>query len=93
MAEELGIRVYNIDEVKRVGMQTVIEDAVARACRGVDALYVSVDIDVMEPGLCPAQKAPEFWGLTVDEMMIAMRRVCAQPWPGLTSASIPPITT
>jgi len=83
VAEELGIRVYNIDEVKCVGMQAVIEDAVARACRGVDALYVSVDIDVMEPGLCPAQKAPEFWGLTVDEMMIAMRHVCAQPLAGL----------
>lgn len=83
VAEELGIRVYTVDEVKRAGMRSVMEDALARACRGVEALYVSVDIDVMEPGLCPAQKAPEFWGLTVDEMMIAMRHVCAQPLAGL----------
>jgi agmatinase len=83
VAEELGIRVFNVDEVKRVGMQAVIEEAVARACQDTDALYVSVDIDVMEPGLVPAQKAPEFWGLTVDEMMVAMRHVCAQRLAGI----------
>ncbi len=78
VAEELGIRVFTIDEVKRVGMQTVIEEAIALATEGTDAIYVSFDIDVMEPALVPAQKAPEFWGLTVDEMMTAMRHVRGQ---------------
>ena len=47
-------------------MQAVIEDAVARACWGVDALYVSVDIDVWSPA-CVRTEGAEFWGLTVDE--------------------------
>lgn len=83
VARELGIRAYNVDEVKSRGIGVVIDEAIERASEGTDALYVSVDIDVMEPGLVPAQKAPEFWGLTVDEMMIAMRAICAQPLAGI----------
>jgi agmatinase len=77
-AEELGIRVFTIDEVKRIGMDAVMEEALARAGDGTDAIYVSVDVDVMEPGLVPSQKAPEFWGLTIDEIMTAMRYVRTQ---------------
>ncbi len=34
---------------------------------------MSLDIDVMEPGLVPSQKAPEFWGLTTDELMRSLQ--------------------
>jgi agmatinase len=82
VAEELGIRVFPIDEVKRSGMDAVMAEALARAGDGTDAIYVSVDIDVMEPGLVPSQKAPEFWGLTVDEIMTGMRYVRTQQLAG-----------
>jgi agmatinase len=79
VADELGVHVITIDEVKHRGMQSVIEQAVELASAGTDAIYVSVDIDVMDPAHVPAQKAPEFWGLTIDEMMTAMRYLREQP--------------
>ncbi|MEM7345262.1 MAG: agmatinase family protein [Chloroflexota bacterium] len=78
VAKELGIRVYTIDEVKARGIQTVMNEALDIVNDGTDGLYASLDIDVMEPGLVPAQKAPEFWGLTVDEIMQALRLVSRQ---------------
>jgi agmatinase len=73
VAEELGIRFFTIDEVKETGIKHVIQEAIQLVNKGTDGIYVSLDIDVMEPGLVPAQKAPEFWGLTIDEIMIALR--------------------
>lgn len=73
VAEELGIRFFTIDEVKETGIKYVMQEAIQLTNRGTDGIYVSLDIDVMEPGLVPAQKAPEFWGLTVDEIMMALR--------------------
>jgi arginase family enzyme len=72
-AEKLGVRYFTIDEVKRRGMADVVQEALEIVRNGTDGIYVSLDIDAMEPGLVPAQKAPEFWGLTVDELMPALR--------------------
>jgi len=78
VAKRLGIRVFSVDEVKERGIQTVMREAIDIVNDGTDGIYVSLDIDVMEPGLVPAQKAPEFWGLTVDEIMPALRMVSRQ---------------
>lgn len=64
---------FTIDEVKRDGMAQVIAEAIRIASEGTDGIYISIDIDVMEPSMVPAQKAPEIWGVTIDEMMVAMR--------------------
>jgi arginase family enzyme len=73
VADELGIRFFTIDEVKHCGIKEVVQEAVRLAKKDTDGLYLSLDVDVMEPGLVPSQKAPEFWGMTVDEMMKALR--------------------
>lgn len=73
VAEELGIRFFTIDEVKETGIRQVVDEALRLATEGTDGIYLSLDIDVMEPSLVPSQKAPEIWGLTVDEMMTALR--------------------
>lgn len=73
IAEQLNIRYFTIDEVKTVGMGEVIREALKIASTGTDGIYISLDIDVMEPGLVPSQKAPESWGLTTDELMQAFR--------------------
>jgi len=69
VAEALNIRYFSIDEVKKRGIADVTQEALEIAGNGTDGIYMSLDIDVMEPGLVPSQKAPEFWGLTTDEIM------------------------
>ena len=75
VAKELKHHVYTIDMVKERGMKSVIEEALAHVTNGTDGFYCSIDIDVMEPSAVPSQKAPEIWGLTMDEMFFALRKL------------------
>jgi len=75
LAESLGVRIFTVDEVKARGMEAVIQEAIARATDGTNGLYISNDIDCMEPALVPSQKAPEIWGLTIDEFVLALRKL------------------
>ena len=45
------------------GMRPVIADAIARAGDGCDWLYLSVDIDVLDPGFAPGTGTPEPGGM------------------------------
>ena len=40
-----------------------------------EVLYVSLDIDVVDPAFCPAQKYPEPGGLTSREIISAIRQI------------------
>jgi arginase family enzyme len=75
VARELGHRVITIDEVKECGIKDVMNEAIKLATNGTDGIYFSLDIDVMDPSQVMSQKAPEFWGLTMDEMFHALRRI------------------
>ncbi len=90
VAEELGIRYFTIDEVKEAGIRQVVGEALRLATEGTDGIYVSLDIDAMEPSLVPSQKAPEIWGLTVDEMMTALRIVSREKLVGYDVCEMTP---
>jgi arginase family enzyme len=73
VARTLGHSVYTITDVDEQGIETVVEAALARACDGTDGVYVSLDIDVVDPVYCPAQKYPEPAGLTSKQIIAALR--------------------
>lgn len=45
--EQQGVTVVSARQVRQRGIQPVMEEAIARASEGTDAIYVSVDIDVL----------------------------------------------
>ena len=63
------------DDVDRQGIETVADAALARASDGTDGVYLSLDIDVVDPVHCPAQKYPEPLGLTSRQIITALRRI------------------
>ncbi len=73
VAKTLGHRVFTITDVDQRGIEDVMEAALARACDGTDGVYVSLDIDVVDPVYCPAQKYPEPAGLTSKQIISALR--------------------
>ena len=75
VAKGLGHRYITIDEIKDRGIKDVMDEALAIATDGTDGIYMSLDIDVMEPSAVCSQKAPEIWGMTTDEMFHAIRRI------------------
>jgi arginase family enzyme len=75
VARALGHSVFTISDVDRDGIEAVVEAVLERACDGTDGVYVSLDIDVVDPVYCPAQKYPEPAGLTSKQIIAALRRI------------------
>ena len=47
---EQGFRWHTIVEIEERGVDAVIDDAIAEALDGPEVVYLSVDIDVVDPG-------------------------------------------
>jgi agmatinase len=67
-ARERGNRILTSDRFREVGPEASI--AVVPES---DALYVTIDVDVLDPTVCPGTGAPEPGGLTYLEMRSALR--------------------
>jgi len=72
-ADGLGHPWFSMTEVKESGIVSVMEKAISLASRGTDGVFISLDIDVMDPAFVPAQKYPDPCGLTSWEMIKALR--------------------
>ena len=76
--QEHGLRYHFMTEVEERGADAVIDDAIAEALDGPDAIYLSLDIDVVDPGLAPGTGTPEPGGFSSRELRRAIRRVAGQ---------------
>ena len=72
MAEQ-GFRWHTIVDVEERGVDAVIDDAIAEALDGPDLVYLSVDIDVVDPGMA-LNGTPEPGGMSARELLRAIRR-------------------
>jgi agmatinase len=70
-----GMRWHLMQEIWDRGMQAVIEDAVAEALDGAEHLYVSVDIDVLDPAFAPGTGTPEPGGMAPADLLRTVRRL------------------
>jgi agmatinase len=74
MAEQ-GMRSYEMTEVVTRGLDAVLDEAFEIATDGCDAVFLSVDIDVVDPGMAPGTGTPEPGGLTSRQLLDAVRRI------------------
>jgi formimidoylglutamase len=72
---EQGMRWHRMVEIEERGAEAVIDDAIAEALDGPDAIYLSVDIDVVDPGNAPGTGTPEPGGMAPRELLRAIRRI------------------
>lgn len=73
--EEQGMRTFLMSEIVERGMRQVVDDAVAYAAEGADAVFLSVDIDVVDPAMAPGTGTPEPGGITSRELLDTLRRL------------------
>ncbi|NUT41726.1 MAG: agmatinase [Thermoactinospora sp.] len=69
------MRSYEMTEVVARGLDTCLAEASAIAVDDCDGVYLSVDIDVVDPGMAPGTGTPEPGGLTSRELLDAVRRL------------------
>lgn len=74
LCHELGIAYYTVEEVDRRGIAAVTADAMERVLDGPESLYLSIDVDALDPTAVPAQRHPEAGGLTVREVLSSIRQ-------------------
>ena len=73
--QEQGMRWHFMREIEERGAEAVIDDAIAEALDGPDAIYLALDIDVVDPGLAPGTGTPEPGGMLTREVLRAIRRI------------------
>jgi len=77
MAEQ-GMRSYEMTEVVSRGLDTCMTEAFATALDDCDAVFLSVDVDVVDPGSAPATGTPEPGGLSARQLLDAVRRIAME---------------
>jgi agmatinase len=75
--QEQGMRWHLMREIEERGSEAVIADAIREALDGPDMVYLSIDIDVVDPGMAPGTGTPEPGGLLPRELLRAVRQVAS----------------
>ncbi len=73
--KENGLRWHFMREIEERGAEAVVADAIDQALDGADAIYLSLDIDVIDPGMAPGTGTPEPGGMLTREVLRAVRQV------------------
>jgi agmatinase len=70
-----AMRSFEMSELLNRGMDAVLDEAIAIATDDCDAVFLSIDVDVVDPGSAPGTGTPEPGGLTSRQLLDAVRRV------------------
>ena len=63
-----GVMVQSMEQVDRIGMVAALEKAIERVSRDVDGIYLSFDLDALDPRFAPGVGTPVLGGLTFREV-------------------------
>ena len=86
-----GMRSYEMTEIGRRGLQVCLSEAFAIATDECEGVFLSVDIDVCDPGHAPGTGTPEPGGLSARELLDSVRRICLElPVVGLDVVEVSP---
>ena len=72
------MRSYEMTEIGHRGLDACLTEASAIATDECDGVFLSVDIDVCDPGHAPGTGTPEPGGLTARQLLDAVRRLCLE---------------
>ena len=86
-----GMRSYEMTEIHNRGLNKVLDESFATLTNGCDGVFLSVDIDVVDPGMAPGTGTPEPGGMTSRELLEAVRRICLElPIVGIDIVEVAP---
>jgi agmatinase len=86
-----GMRSFEMSEVVKRGVDDVLDEAMALAMTDCDAVFLSVDVDVVDPGSAPGTGTPEPGGLTSRQLLDAVRRIAMEsPVAGMDVVEVSP---
>ncbi len=85
------MRSYEMTEIGKRGLEACLDEAFEIALDECDAVFLSVDIDVCDPGHAPGTGTPEPGGLSSRQLLDAVRRICRElPVAGIDVVEVSP---
>jgi agmatinase len=85
------MRSFEMTEVVTRGLDAVLTEAFAIALDECDAVFLSVDVDVVDPGMAPGTGTPEPGGLTGRQLLDSVRRIAmGLPLAGMDVVEVAP---
>ena len=86
-----GMRSYEMHEIVRRGLPACLDEAFEIAVDDCDGVFVSVDIDVTDPGSAPGTGTPEPGGFTPRQLLDTIRRIAIElPVVGMDVVEVSP---
>lgn len=70
-----GVNVWSMDAIDRQGIHEVMRLAIAAAAEGTEGIWLSLDLDVIDPTFAPGVGTPVMGGLTYREAHLAVELV------------------
>jgi formimidoylglutamase len=90
MADQ-GMRSFEMTEVVARGLDACLTEAMEIAMDGCDGVFLSVDVDVVDPGSAPGTGTPEPGGLSARQLLDAVRRLAMDlPLAGMDVVEVSP---
>src|SRR3954467_8091755 len=86
-----GMNSFHMSEIVEHGLDTILDRAFEIALDGCDGVFLSVDIDVCDPGPAPGTGTPEPGGLSARQLLDAVSRICHElPVAGMDIVEVSP---
>jgi agmatinase len=86
-----GMRSFEMGEIVSRGLDEVLDEAIEIALDDCDAVFLSVDVDVVDPGAAPGTGTPEPGGLSSRQLLDAVRRIAMSvPLAGVDVVEVSP---
>jgi agmatinase len=86
-----GMRSYEMTEIGARGLGECLTEAFGIAMDDCDGVFLSVDIDVCDPGHAPGTGTPEPGGLTARQLLDSVRRIAYElPVAGIDVVEVSP---
>ncbi|WP_347401749.1 agmatinase [Alicyclobacillus mali (ex Roth et al. 2021)] len=87
-ARELGFEVYTTSDLRRIGFKNMVEKIKARVLPG--PVFLSFDIDFVDPAFAPGTGTPEVGGVTSWEALELVRGLRGIPFVGFDLVEVLP---
>lgn len=85
------MRSYEMTEIGARGLDECLIEAFQIATDDCDGVFLSVDVDVCDPGHAPGTGTPEPGGLTARQLLDSVRRICFElPVVGMDVVEVSP---
>jgi arginase len=79
LLKRLNVTIFYMEDVNKMGIQAVFDQALKIVTNGTKAFGVSVDLDAFDPTIAPGVGTPEKEGLSDMEVLEAIHRLSHHP--------------